>query len=385
MLNRVIYTATGCSSTTPFSPVLTPLNWLRYNLQASNLAKHGVHSRITHAAVYMPMLFGVLAAILYACILHLLLTRDFKNTVAKFMRPPSVVTLYPRLSGPTHRDEPGHSWVESEWQLARHQGQYLLGSILVPLVALSCAPHQEARFLLPLIVPLIVAFSHHFATSRILTGISLCHFAAIWLVFGVIHQGGLIPGLVYQGARLSKLPYYGQRFEHHLIYFKTYMPPRSILGWPQKYSSFLHVHDIGGGPVSDVYALIDKLHCSAAKSTTPFHVWLMAPASVPLSQWATENSHSLRVHIEERFGPHFCGEALPGWWTVSDCLPDDDRCREDTELRGPIYSFFKYSLRLNLYKVVFLYDNLCRCAENERLFCPNDTCPSLYHRNCSSV
>jgi GPI mannosyltransferase 4 len=40
--------------------VLTPWNALAYNSRASNLAAHGLHPRVTHAAVNMPLLFGAL-------------------------------------------------------------------------------------------------------------------------------------------------------------------------------------------------------------------------------------------------------------------------------------------------------------------------------------
>lgn len=50
---------------------LTPLNSVRYNLDARNLAEHGVHPRWLHAVVNMPLMFGpgaviaVWAAVVY--------------------------------------------------------------------------------------------------------------------------------------------------------------------------------------------------------------------------------------------------------------------------------------------------------------------------------
>lgn len=43
--------------------VLAPLNLLRYNLSAANLAEHGLHPRYMHVLVNWPMLFGVGLAI----------------------------------------------------------------------------------------------------------------------------------------------------------------------------------------------------------------------------------------------------------------------------------------------------------------------------------
>jgi phosphatidylinositol glycan class Z len=38
---------------------------LRYNLDAANLVRHGLHARWLHAAVNVPLLFGPLAPVLY--------------------------------------------------------------------------------------------------------------------------------------------------------------------------------------------------------------------------------------------------------------------------------------------------------------------------------
>lgn len=40
--------------------VITPLNFVKYNIKPSNLAEHGIHFRMTHALINMPLLFNVL-------------------------------------------------------------------------------------------------------------------------------------------------------------------------------------------------------------------------------------------------------------------------------------------------------------------------------------
>lgn len=40
--------------------VMTPLNFIRYNVDSSNLAKHGLHPRFLHLLVNIPLLFNVL-------------------------------------------------------------------------------------------------------------------------------------------------------------------------------------------------------------------------------------------------------------------------------------------------------------------------------------
>lgn len=40
--------------------VITPLNFIKYNINPSNLAEHGIHFRVTHAIINIPLLFNVL-------------------------------------------------------------------------------------------------------------------------------------------------------------------------------------------------------------------------------------------------------------------------------------------------------------------------------------
>lgn len=40
------------------SPLITPLNFLRYNLSPRNLAEHGIHPRWLHLVVNLPMMVG---------------------------------------------------------------------------------------------------------------------------------------------------------------------------------------------------------------------------------------------------------------------------------------------------------------------------------------
>lgn len=40
--------------------VVTPLNFIKYNLKPSNLAEHGIHFRTTHTIINIPLLFNIL-------------------------------------------------------------------------------------------------------------------------------------------------------------------------------------------------------------------------------------------------------------------------------------------------------------------------------------
>lgn len=66
--------------------VITPLNFIKYNFNSSNLAEHGIHFRGTHAIVNSPLLFNVLTLLflgrlqlnsLVKMLVYILQTKDF--------------------------------------------------------------------------------------------------------------------------------------------------------------------------------------------------------------------------------------------------------------------------------------------------------------------
>ncbi|CAO1629590.1 unnamed protein product [Parajaminaea phylloscopi] len=155
-----------------FPPVIAPLNNLLYNLDADNLASHGVHPRWLHAVVNMPLLFGPMlyAGWILRASVHSSSATAKTNSKAKPANPQS------------SRD-PLHGL-----------GHWL---VLIPLGVLSSQPHQEPRFLLPLAVPLILTVATRFSRiPRIGFAVHAIHSVVIVLFFGYAHQAGLVPALV---------------------------------------------------------------------------------------------------------------------------------------------------------------------------------------------
>jgi phosphatidylinositol glycan class Z len=151
-------------------PVITPLNNLRYNLSATNLAEHGLHPWYQHLLVNIPMFLGPAAGLL-------------------FTQPHLSLRLYSAISG---------------------------------IFVLSVFQHQEARFLLPT-VPLILS-SIQLPRNRTVLRV----WATVWigfnLIFGILmgiyHQGGIVPGQVFMS---------NQPDATEAIWWKTYMPPIWLL------------------------------------------------------------------------------------------------------------------------------------------------------------
>ena len=136
--------------------IVTPINNLLYNMNVNNLQQHGIHSRYTHFLINLPLLFGPLA-------------------IQTFLESPSIIK---RAVSDNNR----------------RLFFLLVTIILTSLVGLSIIPHQEARFLCPLLVPLVIIYSWKRPTLSTSFWISWFLFNVIaTYVFGVIHQGGLVP------------------------------------------------------------------------------------------------------------------------------------------------------------------------------------------------
>ncbi|ORX56860.1 Alg9-like mannosyltransferase [Hesseltinella vesiculosa] len=231
------------------SIVLTPLNNLQYNLDVNNLATHGLHPLYTHLLIHFPLLFGPLAVMgIWAAWAALRIVRQDPHAYFFFV---------------------------------------LLGTLVVGLVGLSSMPHQEARFLVPLLVPLVMLYTWDQSIS-----IGSILFLLLWfgfnlvtgLIFANMHQGGLVGALSavqkqtmgIQGC--SPLPSgdiacslsdvggpvdtSGYQLNTHVIFYKTYMPPRHLLSipiaWQQNGPARVLVEDVAGNKTKLHEALIQR-------------------------------------------------------------------------------------------------------------------------------
>ncbi|GAA5926955.1 hypothetical protein JCM1841_001597 [Sporobolomyces salmonicolor] len=187
--------------------VLTPLNLLRYNLSAANLADHGLHPRYLHVLVNWPMLFGAGLAIAFGSGMRLWVQK---------------------------REE------EAKDRRQRFMTKVLLACFAVPTLLLSVQPHQEPRFLVPLIIPLVLLapqapfLSLNTAQGkrrrRIFLVLWLTHSALFTLLFGYVHQGGLLPAIfsLNRELRNSASPLVmGETLD--IVFWRTFMPPRHLL------------------------------------------------------------------------------------------------------------------------------------------------------------
>ncbi|GAA5873166.1 hypothetical protein JCM8547_006806 [Rhodosporidiobolus lusitaniae] len=252
------------TSTFPLSPtrfILTPLNFLRYNLSSENLASHGLHPRYLHVLVNWPMLFGAGLAMVWSAVLS-------RGGVEK-----------------------------QDGKKAESRRRVYLASFVIPTLLLSIQPHQEPRFLIPLVIPLVLLapYASFFRSGRRGAVFARRAFWTLWILhtilftalFGYLHQGGLLPALFELNAEFrrpsSELSGANQI---DLVFWKTFMPPRHLL-LPAGSTAFpaIRIVDLAGAPVPSLLSTLSSaMHPPLAtheRSNDLRHpVLLVAPAYI---------------------------------------------------------------------------------------------------------
>ncbi|CAO3567073.1 unnamed protein product [Mortierella alpina] len=210
------------------SLTLTMWNNLRYNLDEKNLAEHGLHPRFFHLFLNFPVLFGNLALI-------------------------AVATLLQKCRA-------------GEWSSQSRLVTALSYSGIFGISVLSTMPHQEARFLTPLILPLIIALSGRISKlGRKFWPLWLLGNGIMALALGLFHQSGIVPAMemvqqqalgfqecsdlrsgaahgesdrtvcfTHNGIRGKYHSADGRMYTTHVVFYKTYLPPQHLLGYNPK-------------------------------------------------------------------------------------------------------------------------------------------------------
>lgn len=189
--------------------VLTPINFINYNSKTSNLANHGLHPRYFHFLVNLPILFGVLVVPFYA---H----------AHKFF----MSLFFIRFKLRTHNLDMN----------------MMIATTLLSIVGLSFFPHQEARFLIPLLITFAYMYRKLIRWKLFLIT-WLTFNASLVYMFGFVHQAGVTKSIftlhdVVRDARAvdsrnayqdGRNAYHESRDRIHIIFTSMYLPPQYLL------------------------------------------------------------------------------------------------------------------------------------------------------------
>lgn len=169
--------------------VIAPLNNMFYNLDESNLAKHGLHPRYNHVLINLPLLLG---PFIFPFIISMILQFSFKSLNVYFL------------------------------------------SVLSGLSILSIFKHQELRFLIPLLPVICISVTRPFTESKFSPAIFLRSNIFIWgwVAFNVFL--GSIMGIYHQSGIVKVLQeFYKKKDRENMgvhIWWKTYSPPTWMYG-----------------------------------------------------------------------------------------------------------------------------------------------------------
>ena len=221
-------------------------------------------------------------------------------------------------------------------------------TIISGLGFLSLALHQEPRFLMPILVPLAIILGEmNFLSSKKLRLFWIAFNVILLVVFGILHQGGLIPSMLSNQIIQGK--------PRSIQFFHTYMPPSFLSRRWQCNSLDDHEHVcpvtscpqpstqlfrdlMGSSSESDLtVALQRELHCepeSKQKESGNFAYLVTSPhvfESGDAQGSTTKTCKEVSCESIVSFWPHLSTEDFPLW-------------------RGSISDYFQ-SFILTIYKI----------------------------------
>ncbi|KAH7943398.1 hypothetical protein HPB52_007801 [Rhipicephalus sanguineus] len=158
-------------------------------------------------------------------------------------------------------------------------------TLLMPLCALSLFKHQEPRFLVPLLVPVVLLAQRH-ASTKLIIFWSMAN-ALCLVFFGYVHQGGLLPCMTHVRDHLAQ--HKADNMTATVVFTRT-----TVLQWT--------VVDLMGtdfkGDNLKHYFLEKRAHLN----------YLIAPPVFVDSEMESWKPNLLRLYT---FPVHFSGEHLP--------------------------------------------------------------------------
>ncbi|KAI1301598.1 GPI mannosyltransferase 4 [Halotydeus destructor] len=169
--------------------VLTPLNFLDYNSKAANLENHGLHPWYLHSIVSIPLISTVLSLYLYL---------DVAKMAYKFL--------------------------QLNVNFVKSNKFFMVSSVLIPLAVLSSVPHQEPRFLLPCLIPLVMLYGSKLSNTKV-RALWLINSLVLTLIYGFVHQAGVTRALfkLHDDIRVDNAS------EQSIIFSRMYLPPQHLL------------------------------------------------------------------------------------------------------------------------------------------------------------
>ncbi|KAL3846935.1 hypothetical protein ACJMK2_017876 [Sinanodonta woodiana] len=230
--------------------VITPRNFVMYNVKKDNLAKHGLHPFYLHLVVNLPLLFGPLV--------YYILSMLFSRVKYFFTRMASI-----------------HLSSQVPFDLF----------LLVPVLFFSIFPHQEPRFLVPLL-PLVILNAVQCVGEKTFSKFLLVFWISFNLVlslfYGILHQGSIVPCITdlqedFHNEVHSLVKENHSNVSYHFLFSNTYMPPRYLF---LNKSPFLEIIDFMGDNYQGIRSTITRIKSKDSVTVKDEVIILILPGAV---------------------------------------------------------------------------------------------------------
>jgi len=362
-----------------YSFLVTPVNFIRYNIMPINTATHGEHPRWLHLLINIPLLYnilGIIAIISFGNMLYKLCKKQYQN----LPQTQSFVFM-------------------------------MTTAIFAPIFMLSFFNHQEPRFLIPITTPIILLHS-----PKLITGINISNYLKesqyslircifsnvdisikgksilkIWymmnivfvIFFGFIHQAGVVQLCDYMSN------YYQQNEikQIHLVTSHIYNIPESLLvipnsnvlmtnpytGHQYKTTRRFFIYEYGSMDMDDMFnrmkIVLDAAELKMNIKNIKYEMFLTIPSSraYELNQIFYKHQHRIGYSEEYIFYPHISTEAFPNLHITvhpceintnvdeldETCSLDHDNINDEFNIAGLLrkVSMMAHQFGLVLYKV----------------------------------
>lgn len=323
--------------------VVTPVNFLKYNVNTKNLESHGLHPRFLHFLVNIPLLFnvlGIIGLLTFVKMIHRWVISDWYEMIKRWN---DNIHIF--------------SGLKAQW-LHLPRLQSIVGlmtfTFIVPVALLSLFPHQEPRFIIPILFPLVFLYAPELSqvpsldivrryvnddeNSETCTPVEptrhksrkliLWYISNLLLVFfyAFAHQGGILPLVSHVTTELKAKPH----LTHvHLYTSYSYSLPTALLqlrntrrtyrssNHKYKLAQDFHLYEQGSKPLPWVFNSIARRIKDCEEKFVvkkiPYRLYYALPASAisEFAELSRNNSHLLRFHVVKTFYPHISVEKLP--------------------------------------------------------------------------
>lgn len=213
----------------------------------------------------------------------------------------------------------------------------MLFSLVIPVALLSLFPHQEARFIIPSLIPLVYLYGNYLFDNEAdelwtkrLKRVCLYSWYVINILltvfFGFIHQGGIYSFTNNLYYEIKKT--YG--VHTHVITTHSYSIPTYLLqlestskiwhdtttGHKYKLNPQTFIYKYGSLPMKSLFYKIDEVLSNAEmmlhEANKKYRFYIASPCSLE-AQLKTEASKYYYFNLveENSIYPHFCTEAFP--------------------------------------------------------------------------